>query len=333
MKRFIAVFLFVAGADIFALDAQFAKIVNTTITDIKTKTDLPSLKGHVSVNVSSGNGDLDKQFLAAILESFPNFTATSESVDEEDVYLMAVRVFRTAGTVTVSVIVTDHQDNKTVDRRIPIGTVDNKLLPTIRYESEVRARTEFDAYLDSVFADLGPPQNANYTPKEPYDWSWLTNFFSRVAGFFVDGVTGFSGGFKLKGYEAYLVKGGYSFTDNSWFVSAFLYLPSGGIFFENGIGISTDILRMYGDGKTHYVAGFPIEVSWTFMEVWGFPLAVYDRIGLLAYGTNYEWAPSNYIGLRMNRRFSYGDVGVFAETNLKTFSLGISAGLGGEWFF
>jgi hypothetical protein len=265
MKRFIVVLLFVA-TDIFAVEAQFEKIVNTTTLDLKTKTALSSLKGHVAVNVSSGNSGLDKQLAAAILETFPNFTSASGEVYSEDLYQMAVRVFRNNdNTVTVAVTVTDHQDKKTVDRRIPIGSVDNKVLTTIQYENALKARNEFDAYLNSVFAEAGPPQDANHTPKEPYDWSWLTNFFANSW-------SNITAGFKLKGWGAYLVNYDYSFTNSRLGVDVL----SGGLIFDNGIGISTYMVRVVAADSTIGCV-FPIDISWNFLKIWGFRLAAYDR--------------------------------------------------------
>jgi hypothetical protein len=330
MKNFILVFLFVA-TDIFALDAQFAKIVNTTIADLKTKTTLSSLKGHVAVNVSSGNSDLDKQFAAAILETFPNFTSASGEVFSEDLYQMAVRVFKNSdNTVSVAVTVTNHRDEKTVDTRVPIGTVDNKLLTTIQYENVLRARNEFDAYLDSVFADVGPPQDANYTPKEPYDWSWLTNFFARFS------FSNIAAGFKITGWEAYLVGLDYSFTNN-WIGGDAI---SAGLNFENDIGISTALYRggFFLSDDSGTICYFPIDISWNFLKFNGFRLAAYDRIELMM---GEGFAQNNYIGLRL-RRFigiveAWGGMvgivlGAFTETDFKTFSLGISVGLGGEFY-
>jgi hypothetical protein len=334
MKIFIAFFL-LAAANIFALDAEFRKIVDTTITDLKTKTSLSLLKGHVSVNVSSGNNDLDKQFAAAIVESFPNFTAKSDSVDEEYVYMMTARVFRNNDdTVAVTVTVTDYQNKKTIDRRIQIGSIENRVFTTIQYESAVSARNEFDAYLDSAFENVGLPQIANYTPKKPYDWSWLTNFFSRFS------FSSIAGSFKLKEWEFYLVNIGLSFgrLDNSWF--------SAGAIFDNGIVISSDILRLHiyeSDEDSVTFCVFPVEVSWDFLEFESFRLAVYDRLELLSYAApseEYEyitetrdlkWKPDNYIGLRIRRSFlRIIDFSLFTETDFKTVWLGISAGLG--WF-
>jgi hypothetical protein len=329
MKRFIVVLLFVA-TDIFAVDAQFAKIVNTTTLDLKPNTALSSLKGHVAVNVSSGNSGLDKQLAAAILETFPNFTSASGEVFSEDLYQMAVRVFRNSdNTVTVAVMVTNHQDKKTVDRHIPIGSVDNKVLTTIQYENALKARNEFDIYLDSVFADAGPPQDANYTPKEPYDWSWLTKFFANSWN-------NITAGFNLKGGEFYLTSSDYSFTNDRWAVDVL----SAGLIFDNGIGISSAIGRIRQATSTTGCV-FPMDISWNFLKIWGFRLAAYDRLEILSFTESKnesEWAPNNYIGLRLQWGASSDNMwgglvlGLFTETDLKTFSLGISAGLGGEFY-
>jgi hypothetical protein len=342
MKNFIVVFLFVA-ADIFAVDAQFAKIVNTTTSDLKTRNTLSSLKGHVAINVSSGNSDLDKQFAAAILETFPNFTAASGEVYSDDLYQMAVRVFRNNdNTVSVTVTVTNYQDKKIIDIRVPIGTVDNRVLATIHYENALTARNEFDAYLDSAFADAGPPQNANHTPKEPYDWSWLTNFFDNSW-------RNITAGFTLKGWGAYVANYDYSFTDGKMGVDAL----SGGLIFDNDIRISTSLVRIsMADSVT--LCYFPIDISWNFLKIWDIRFAAYDRLELFSFmltetesewttgteSTDMEWVPNNYIGLRLQWGLYNGDdmwgglfLGLFTETNLKTFSLGISLGLlGGELY-
>jgi hypothetical protein len=54
--------------------------------------------------------------------------------------------------------------------------------------------------------------------------------------------------------------------------------------------------------------------------------------------TELEWSPNNYIGLRLQWGLSFNDfwggvvLGLFTETDLKTFSLGMSLGLGGEFY-
>jgi hypothetical protein len=202
------------------------------------------------------------------------------------------------------------------------------------------ARNEFDAYLDSAFADVGPPQNANYTPKEPYDWSWLTNFFA-------DSFSNITAGFKLKGWGAYLMNFDYSFTNRKLIADTL----SGGLIFDNDIRISSALGRIRQAASTTGCV-FPIDISWNFLEIWGFHIVVYDRLEILSwitktekdkYGqtksTEPEWVPNNYIGLRLqwglyNVDNGWGVIvlGLFTETDLESFSLGISAGLGGEFY-
>ena len=95
-----------------ALDTKYAPIVNAALSDLKTHTKLSLLKRHVAVNISSGNRELDKQFAEAIQKAYPNFESKEDTVHNEDLYQMVIKVYRENGEVYIYMTVTNFEQKK-----------------------------------------------------------------------------------------------------------------------------------------------------------------------------------------------------------------------------
>jgi hypothetical protein len=159
-------------------ELQAVSIVNMMLSDLKTQTSLSLLQGHVAINISSGNKTLDKQLDEAIQNAYPNFTAKADTVNNEDVYQMAVKVYRKNNEVIVNTVVTNFTQKNIVERNVLVTKVSVTMLETLQYETAIAAKNEFDVYLDSAFSSTGalvenlqliPPP----PPKPPFDWSKL----------------------------------------------------------------------------------------------------------------------------------------------------------------
>jgi hypothetical protein len=163
---------------LFALDLKYASIVNTTLEDLKKRTKLSLLQGHVAINISSGNKELDAQFGEELQKAYPNFASKSDEVNREDLYQMVVKTYRENNEVVISVIVTNYRQDEIVDRNIKVKNVSKVVLETLQYKTAIAAKNEFEAYLNAAFGGAGdvveearittkspPPQKP---PKEPF---------------------------------------------------------------------------------------------------------------------------------------------------------------------
>jgi tetratricopeptide (TPR) repeat protein len=154
-KIYLCFTLLIITTLVHALDSKYAPIVNAALSYLKTHTTLSLLKGHVAVNISSGNKELDKQFAEAIKDAYPNFESKAESVHNEDLYQMRVKVYRENDEVFVRTTVTNFENKNIVERTAGAKTISLAVLETLQYETAIHAKNEFEAYLDSAFADAG----------------------------------------------------------------------------------------------------------------------------------------------------------------------------------
>jgi tetratricopeptide (TPR) repeat protein len=156
MKKTILCFLLITGTTlVHALDVKYAPIVNAALADLKINTTLSLLKGHVAVNISSGNKELDSQFAEAIKDAYPNFESKADAVNNEDLYQMIVKVYRENDKVFIYTTVTNFENKNIVERTAGAKTVSLAVLETLQYKTAIHAKNEFEAYLDSAFAGAG----------------------------------------------------------------------------------------------------------------------------------------------------------------------------------
>jgi hypothetical protein len=113
------------------------------------------LQGHVAINISSGNKTLDSQFADAIQDAFPNFASKADTVNNEDLYQMAIKVYRENSLVVVNLVVTNFQQNNIVERTVTVKKVSSEVMETLQYKTAIVAKNEFDVYLDSIFRNTG----------------------------------------------------------------------------------------------------------------------------------------------------------------------------------
>jgi hypothetical protein len=176
-KIFATIILMVAAVCIYAVDMKYALIVNTTIADIKkAHSELSLLQGHVAINISSGNKELDSQFAEAIQKSYPNFASKADTVNNEDLYQMVVKIYRENSEVIVNTVVTNFAQKNIIDRTVKVKSVSSAVMETLQYKTAIAAKNEFDVYLDSAFGNTGEVvQNALLIPPPPpFDWSKMT---------------------------------------------------------------------------------------------------------------------------------------------------------------
>ena len=180
-KTFICFVLIIIKMNVFALDIQYTGIVNTALSDLKTHSKLSLLQGHVAINISSGNKDLDIQFAESLQKAYPNFASKADSVHYEDLYQMTVKVYRENNDVYSYTTVTNFEQKNIVERTVKAKSVSAAVLETIQYKTAIHAKNEFEAYLDSAFDGTGavvqearpvPPP----PPKPPFDWLPFTHY-------------------------------------------------------------------------------------------------------------------------------------------------------------
>jgi hypothetical protein len=169
MKKIVGLIAFVTFSPcLFALDVKYAPIVNAALADLKAHTTLSLLQGHVAINVSSGNSELDAQFGETLQSAYSNFASKTDAVNREDLYQMTVTVYRENSDVVVRIIVTDFKQNNIVERTVKVKKVSPAVMETLQYKTAIAAKNEFEAYLDSAFANAGGvAQEARVKPKPP----------------------------------------------------------------------------------------------------------------------------------------------------------------------
>jgi formylglycine-generating enzyme required for sulfatase activity len=139
----------------YALDREYAPIVNAAIADLKSRTKLSLLRGHVAINVSSGNKELDARLGEALQSAYPNFVSKTDAVNREDLYQMMVKAYRENSGVIVRITVTDFKGDAVVDRTVAVKKVPPSVVETLQYKTAAIAKNEFETYLNSAFSGVG----------------------------------------------------------------------------------------------------------------------------------------------------------------------------------
>jgi hypothetical protein len=167
VKKILAMIVWIFSATcVYAVDIKYASIVNTAISDLKTQSKLSLLQGHVAINISSGDKELDSQFGEALQKAFPNFKTKADTVHSEDLYQMAVKVYQENTEVIVYTVVTNFQQKNIVERSVKVKNVSAAVMETLQFKTAIAAKNEFDVYLDGAFRSMGDVvQNAQVKPK------------------------------------------------------------------------------------------------------------------------------------------------------------------------
>jgi formylglycine-generating enzyme required for sulfatase activity len=164
-KRFLLIFTALVITFLYAACATHGKgdaadngtkhIINAATTDPKTHSQLSQLNGHVAINISTGDREFDAQFAEGLQEAYPNFISSDEAVSSEDLYQMAVKVYRENRDTVVQITVTDFEQKKVVEQTVTVQNVSPHLLEILQYETDAIARSEIESYLDAVFSNAG----------------------------------------------------------------------------------------------------------------------------------------------------------------------------------
>jgi tetratricopeptide (TPR) repeat protein len=128
-------------------------LVQAAVADLKTHTDLSLLDGHIAINISSGNKELDETFAKALDDDFPNFVSGADTVNHEDLYQMTIKVYRKNDDVMVRTAVLNFEQKPIVERTVTAQNVQAAIVDTLQYETAIHAKNEYETYLDNIFSD------------------------------------------------------------------------------------------------------------------------------------------------------------------------------------